>query len=239
MNELFIILFFSWIAGFAAFIGGLFAFLEDHAEDGDKKDALLHSIMAFSGGVLISAVAFTLAPTAIDALSHGQLVTSFCAGGIVFCVMDMLIEKYNKSEDQFIAMLTDFIPEVLALGAVFTSNPKLGILLALFIGLQNLPEGFNSFTEVMKAEQSSAGKVFRTFFAVSLLGPLAAGIGYFFFQNHDILTGQIMSFAGGGILYVVFQDIAPISTMQKHKTLSLGAVMGFVLGMLAKQYLLV
>jgi ZIP family zinc transporter len=43
-----------------------------------------------------------------------------------------------------------------------------------------------------------------------------------------------MLFAAGGILYVIFQDIAPQSKLKKHWAPPLGAVAGFLLGVLGK-----
>jgi ZIP family zinc transporter len=71
--------------------------------------------------------------------------------------------------------------------------------------------------------------------AVSLLGPLAAATGYLLLQGRPRLTAGIMSFAAGGILYLIFQDIAPQSRIRRHWTPPLGAVLGFVTGMIGKQ----
>jgi ZIP family zinc transporter len=46
-----------------------------------------------------------------------------------------------------------------------------------------------------------------------------------------------MLFASGGILYLIFQDIAPQSHMQRHWAPPLGAVLGFCLGMLGNSVL--
>ncbi|HPQ28434.1 MAG TPA: hypothetical protein PLQ82_08125, partial [Desulfobacteraceae bacterium] len=80
-------------------------------------------------------------------------------------------------------------------------------------------------------------KTLTALFAISLLGPVAACTGYYFLQNHPDLTAGIMCFAGGGILYLIFQDIAPQSKMRRHWTPPLGAVLGFAFGMLGKQLL--
>jgi zinc transporter, ZIP family len=45
----------------------------------------------------------------------------------------------------------DFIPESIALGAVFATDTSMALLLAIFIGLQNLPEAFNSFRDMVKS----------------------------------------------------------------------------------------
>lgn len=54
------------------------------------------------------------------------------------------------------AMMLDFLPEALALGAVFESDHRLCVLLALFIAAQNVPEGFNSFREIAVADVKPA-----------------------------------------------------------------------------------
>ena len=46
------------------------------------------------------------------------------------------------------------------------------------------------------------------------------------------LLGAIMLFAAGGILYLVFQDIAPQARLARHWGPPLGAVFGFALGLL-------
>ena len=134
------------------------------------------------------------------------------------------------------AMLLDFVPEAMALGALFGHSHKTGILLALFIGAQNLPEGFNAHRENVLTGATAKASLL-TLLAVSLLGPLSACAGYVFLRDHSFLTACIMCAAGGGILYLVFQDIAPQSKMRRHWSPPLGAVMGFVVGMIGKQVL--
>lgn len=43
-----------------------------------------------------------------------------------------------------------------------------------------------------------------------------------------------MLFAAGGILYIIFQDIAPQSKLKNHWAPPLGAVAGFLLGVLGQ-----
>lgn len=131
-------------------------------------------------------------------------------------------------------MLLDFLPEALALGAVFVQDHRLGVLLAAFIGAQNLPEGFNAFRE-MTIVGIRSRVALMTLLAVSLLGPVAACTGYFFLQDQAKVTASIMTFAGGGIMYLIFQDIAPQSKIRKHWIPALGAVLGFTVGMIGKQ----
>ena len=64
-----------------------------------------------------------------------------------------------------------------------------------------------------------------------VLGPIAGLVGYWFLADHQSLLGAIMLFASGGILYLIFQDIAPQSKLEKHWAPPLGAVLGFCLAL--------
>ncbi|MDX1574089.1 MAG: divalent cation transporter, partial [Methylophaga sp.] len=66
-----------------------------------------------------------------------------------------------------------------------------------------------------------------------VLGPVAGLTGYFFLSDEPVILGAIMLFASGGILYLVFQDIAPQSKLNKHWAPPLGAVFGFCLALLS------
>lgn len=225
----------SWLAGAAAFVGGLVAWLECSPEC-ETKHEIIHGVIAFGGGILLAAVAFALVPEGVAELSPVNLATVFCAGGLLFCRLDAWLSRRGGPKAQFMAMLMDFIPEAISLGALFGSNRQLGFLLAAFIGAQNLPEGFNSFRELVAAGRRPRTTLL-TLLAISLLGPLAAAAGYLLLQDQPRLTAGIMSFAAGGILYLIFQDIAPQSRMRRHWTPPLGAVLGFVIGMIGKQLL--
>lgn len=233
MNHVVIILLASWLAGATAFVGGIIAKIEGSAETTTKRE-IIHGVIAFGGGILIAAVAFALVPEGMSALGPVSLTVVFCAGGIMFCILDAYLSRRGGTRAQFMAMLMDFVPEAISLGAVFGHNQRLGFLLAAFIGAQNLPEGFNSYREILK----SGGRprtTLATLLAISLLGPIAAFSGYMFLHDQPKMTAGIMSFAAGGILYLIFQDIAPQSRMRRHWTPPLGAVLGFVVGMIGKQ----
>jgi ZIP family zinc transporter len=233
MSQLTTIIIASWLAGLAAFAGGIVAWLENSADSATKRE-FTHGVIAFGGGILVAAVAFALLPQAMVVLSPVSLAFTFCAGGVLFCILDAYLSNRGDTKAQFMAMLMDFLPEALALGAVFGHDRRLGVLLAAFIGAQNLPEGFNSFQEMGAAGVSSRGAL-KALLAVSLLGPIAACAGYFFLQDHTKLTAVIMALAGGGIMYLIFQDIAPQSKIRRHWIPAIGAVLGFAVGMIGKQ----
>ena len=63
------------------------------------------------------------------------------------------------------------------------------------------------------------------------LGPLCGVIGWSFGADHQPFIGGVMLFAAGGILYLLFQDIAPQSRVNRYWAPALGAVAGFGVGM--------
>lgn len=225
----------SWGAGLAAFVGGAVSALE-WSEETQEKPGVIRGVVAFGGGILLAAVAFALAPEGMAVLHPALLLVVFLAGGLVFCCLDEHLARQGGSKAQLLAMLMDFVPEAISLGAVFAHNHRLGLLLAAFIAAQNLPEGFNSFRELRASGKGVSGTLFALA-VVSLLGPAAAALGYLFLQNREAITGGIMSFAAGGILYLIFQDIAPQATMRRSWLPPLGAVLGFAFGMLGTQLL--
>jgi len=233
VTNLLIVLGASWLAGATAFLGGFIALVETSNES-ESKPAIVHGIVAFGGGILLSAVAFALAPEGISYLSPITLALVFMAGGGAFCALDAYLSRRGGSPAQFMAMLMDFVPEAISMGAVFAHNHGLGVLLAIFIGAQNLPEGYTSFRE-MKDSGAKRSAVLGALAAISLLGPIAAALGYFLLQNREALTAGIMSFAAGGILYLIFEDIAPKSVLKHQWLPPLGAVLGFVVGMVGDQ----
>jgi len=235
MGELFTILLISWAAGLMALFGGIIAKFEGTVETELKKE-LTHGVVAFGGGILIAAVAFTLVPKGIEYLSTGGLVISFLAGGSLFCFLDYIISKQVGSRANLMAMMMDFVPESIAMGALFVESRATGFLLAIFVALQNLPEGFNSFRESVDGKRTER-PILTMLFMASFFGPIAALAGYLFLADSPVITASITTFASGGILYLIFQDIAPQSKMNRHWLPAFGAVLGFTLGMVGKQLL--
>lgn len=145
--------------------------------------------------------------------------------------LDKLIATKVGPASQLIAMLIDFMPEAIALGATLTVNRGTAILLAILIGLQNLPKGFNSYREIAASLKTGKRHIIAVFFLLSLLGPLCAFIGFKFLAGSSYLLGIIMVSSASGILYLTFQDIAPQAKLEKQWAPSLGAVAGFMVGL--------
>ena len=196
------------------------------------REEFRHSIIAFGAGALISAVAFVLIPDGAKYQSNMSTVLTFLAGGIVFMIIDRLLASSNNKLAQFIAMMLDFIPEAIVLGAIVTQDFTKAIFLTLVIAAQNLPEGYAAYISMRKKERNHLG----LFLLVGLTGPIYILLGANVFISHPTILGMMMTFCAGGIVYLVFEDIAPNVVMEKHWLPPLGAVFGFAVGMLGYLY---
>ncbi|WP_417729256.1 ZIP family metal transporter [Roseovarius sp.] len=190
-----------------------------------------HGIVAFGGGALLAAIALVLVPYARDDLSAPIALAAFAAGGVVFFAIDRFLETRGGRGAQLMAMLLDFLPEAMAIGAMLTAQAERAVLLAGLIFLQNLPEGFAAFRDIVRDGAVRGQRIVMLFAGLALLGPVCAAIGFNFLSEMPDVLGVIMMFAAGGILYLIFQDIAPASHDRRSWLPPLGAVFGFTLGL--------
>lgn len=230
MNDIVTIIILTWLAGLSMPAGALLATIESVRPNWINEE-LRHSVIAFGGGALLSAIALVLVPEGKAHLPIWAVALSFGLGGLVFMGLDIVLAKHKSPASQLVAMLSDFIPEAMALGAAFAYDPKTAILLAVLMMLQNLPEGFNAYRELKSSKNAHAQKIIIGFFGMSLLGPLSGLLGFFVLADFPVANGVIMLFAAGGILYLIFQDIAPEAKLERHWLPSLFAVFGFLLGL--------
>jgi len=235
MSDILQVILYSLASGATVILGGFLAKLKV-IPDSVLGREISHGIIAFGGGVLIAAVALVLVPQGIAVLSLPILILVFFFGAISFLFLDRFIAQHGGRAAQLMAMLMDFIPEAIALGAIFSTDRKTGLLLALLIGLQNLPEAYNSFGDLRRSG-FSANKALLILAPFSLAGIAAAVAGYSFLSGQPHLVAGLMVFAAGAILYLVFQDIAPMAKLRNHWTPAIGATLGFLLGMIGEKIL--
>lgn len=228
------IILFSLLAGSTVFTGGLISwYFENRVHNKELKEIIIHYLISFSTGIMLSAIAFVLVPKGMLGIPILLSCTLFIFGGVSFYYFDKFVERNRYKLPQVIAMLLDFIPESIALGAVFVYDHKTGILLSIFIALQNLPESFNSYNE-LKSLNHSTIKSLKLLFILSFVGLFFSLSGYFFLEDKIQITSSMMLFSGGGIMYIIFQDIAPLFEYKKRRLIALGVNFGFIIGMLGE-----
>lgn len=228
---------YSFFSGITVFLGGILAnFFNHHLKKSPFREEVSHLMMSFGSGVILSALCLVLIPRSMELLSLGEMSFSFGSGALVFMFIDRYLQSKGGKTATLLAMLMDFVPESIALGAVFVLDENTATLLAIFIGLQNLPEAFNSFRDMVQSG-FSASKTLVIFFGLSFFGVVAASLGFFILKDYQILTGYLMSFASGGILYLLIQDLIPESKLERTYFISLGASLGFLVGIVGEKVL--
>ena len=83
----------------------------------------------------------------------------------------------------------------------------------------------------------STKKCLIILFFLSFSGVISALLGYQFLYNIPTLIGALMLFSSGGIIYLIFQDIAPLSKLSKNWIPALEACLGFLVGMIGLKML--
>ena len=230
ISELQIALLLAALAGAAIPFGAWLARF-DSLLPGTLRDQANHWIMAFGAGALLSAVALVLIPEGLDRVPGLSALIPVLLGAIAALSADIALSHQGGSKAQFMAMLMDFIPETIALGAVIAAEPRLAVLLAALIAAQNLPEGFNADRELEQGTTMPRNRRLSLFVMLIPLGPIAALIGMTALAHAPMVLGWLILFAAGGILYLMFQDIAPELRIKRSWSPPLGAILGFALGL--------
>ena len=236
MEQLLLIVLYTALAGAALPAGGAIASIE-RIRPYWLEQELRHGVLAFGGGILLAAVALVLVPEGLRMLSAFAALPCFILGGCVFMLVDRATVRSGTPVSNLLAALSDFLPEAVALGALIASESRLGALLALFIGLQNVPEGFNAYREMVAGGRLEPRTTLLALSGAVALGPVCGLIGLWLLSDAPRATGATMMFAAGGILYLTFQDIAPEAKLSRHWGPPLGAVLGFATGLLGTSLL--
>ena len=212
---------------------------------------ILNGLLAFSGGVMLSAACWSLLIPALEqAAELGMEPVRVAAGGFVAGgIMMKLGEKFSyiaeyAAMDDCSGMLMfsitlHNIPEGMCVGVAFGAS-ALGIdgatlgaawMLALGIGLQNLPEGAAVSLPMLRAGMSRR----RAFFMGQLSGmvePVAGVAGALMVIALRPLLPFLLAVAAGAMVYAVAGEIFPESRSEDACSGSaIYAVAGFAIMM--------
>jgi ZIP family zinc transporter len=219
------------LAGACIPLGGVLASFERIRPNWLKRE-VRHFLIALGGGILLGAVSVVLIPEGKSSMG-GSLwaIPAIIIGGLLFFGVERILGLKRRESPQLMGVMLDFIPEATALGGLAVVSPETAVLMAVLIAMQNLPEGFNAYRELVNLPGYTSAKTLLFMSCLVMTGPLAGLCGYFFLSERPVVLGAIMLIASGGILYLIFQDIAPQSRLERHWGPPLGAVVGFCLAL--------
>lgn len=214
--------------------------------------------IGFAAGVMFSASFFSLIKPALESeVSYmptwSIVVISVILGAGFLWGIDKLVPHFHSSEKQdeglptktmsktskmFLAVTIHNVPEGLSVGIAFgvalsqQNNIALltgGLLLAIGIGIQNIPEGAVVSLPI-KSETGSSGKAFLFGTLSGAVEPVAAIIGLFLAMQIQSIMPWALAFAAGCMIYVVSEEMIPEMTSEGHDHFGVWSfIFGFVI----------
>ena len=204
-------------------------------------------VMAFGGGVLISALSFELMD---EAYRRGGLLSTglgFVAGAAVFTAASWLLShrgarhrkrsgEQQPSEDEqsgsglaiAVGALLDGVPESIVIGLSMLKGGAVSVVAVVAIFLSNVPEGLSSAAGMKKAGRP-ATYVFGIWIAIALASGLASWIGYALFRDFsEEVVAATTAVAAGAILAMLADTMIPEAFEQAHDLAGLITVLGFL-----------
>ncbi|MFW5787947.1 MAG: ZIP family metal transporter [Halanaerobiales bacterium] len=207
-------------------------------------DDILGVLLGFSAGVMTIVIFMDLVPSALES---GSLVSTFLGiflGAALIALIDikfphqhfsLITETPRKDRHYFktgillsIGIALHNIPEGIAIGASFISSRSAGMALAVLIALHNLPEGMAVATALGLAKLKNSSILIITLLTGVPMG-IGAFIGGFFGGISSWFLSVALGFAGGAMLYIVYDELIPDS---HRKTTGHTAIAGIVAGVL-------
>lgn len=238
-------------------LGALFVFFIRKKEISPKLNKIF---TGFAAGVMFSASFFSLIKPALESEvsympSWLVVVISVVLGAGFLWGIDKLtphfhvqenkeeglsVKRMSKTSKMFLAVTIHNVPEGLSVGIAFgvaLSQPDnaallLGaLLLAIGIGIQNIPEGAVVSLPI-KSETGSSGKAFLFGMLSGAVEPIAAILGLFLAMQIQGIMPWALAFAAGCMIYVVAEEMIPEMTSEGHDHFGVWSfIIGFVVMM--------
>ena len=217
-------------------------------------------LLGFAAGVMIAASIWSLLIPSMDmAKEQGDIVwlpaaVGFVCGIVFLLILDKLIPHLHLKTDKpegikaklkneimmVLAVTLHNIPEGMAVGVVIAGmlaqNSGItlagALVLSIGIAIQNFPEGA-IISMPLRSEGVSKSRAFAYGALTGIVEPIGAIITILLTSTVLPILPYILSFAAGGMIYVVVEELIPESQAGEHSDIgTIGVSIGFVLMMI-------
>lgn len=204
------------------------------------------ALVGLSAGLMLSVTALNLIPKALGPNQQNlpQVIIGIALGATALFVLDMYIPHIHgilipdkpltrgmrTTLLMVAAIVIHNLPEGFATGTAYSGGVTLfGNTVAMGIALQNVPEGF-----LVSVPLRSQGYSVRDSFAAGALSgvvePFCALAAMVIVGVFDALLPYALAFAGGAMLYVIFDEMVPESHSHGfERTATASFMTGFLL----------
>ncbi|GAB6992334.1 ZIP family metal transporter [Paenibacillus pini] len=199
-------------------------------------------LLAFTAGIMVAASTYGLIPSALKLSNLWILTIGTLLGTAILTILELLIPHNDLEHSQrtsssggtssllfLSAMALHNLPEGLSVGVSYGSNNQdLGTIVALSIGLQNIPEGFlTALYLITHGMRKDIALLLATLTGVLEL--FACWIGLQFTSSFTAVVPYGLAFAAGAMLFVVYKELIPESHGDGNERAS---TFSFILGLL-------
>ena len=216
-----------WLIIFLIFAGQTLGSLTGLIKKPSKT--ILHGSLAFAASMMILISFFQLIPEGLEHAPVYLVALSFFAGIGMMYPVDKLVPHINpelgKKEKPSIKRSTTMlvigmalhnIPEGLAIGIGFALEPKLGMIIAIGITLQDVPENIATIVPLYAVTKKKV-KSFVITTGTILFELLGFILGYFILRELPLnLLGASLALAGGFMVYISVEELIPSANIKKY-----------------------
>jgi ZIP family zinc transporter len=206
----------------------------------------MSATLGFSAGVMVMVSFVELLQGSIESIGFAYAHLGFFSGIIIIFLIDFFLPHQwaghqdlseDKKESKLLRMgvlvalgigIHNF-PEGMATFAGTLKDTSLGIAIAVAIAIHNIPEGLAVSAPVYAATKSR-GKAFLWSFLSGLAEPVGAGIAALFLLPFlsPTLLGWLLAFVAGIMVFIAFDELVPTSRSYGQEH---AAILGVIFGM--------